>query len=69
MKTASLSPAPKASRKLTRDQLLELEQKEKTSAQKLADTAITLLPVVSGLAAMLEYALLPNAFANPRPVM
>lgn len=67
MKTASLSPAPKASRKLTRDQLLELEQKEKTSAQKLADTAITLLPVVSGLAAMLEYALLPNAFANPRP--
>lgn len=68
MKTASLSSSPKALDKLTRDQLIELEQKEKTPAQKLLDCIIMALPLLCGAVAVLEYTLLPDGFANNNPL-
>ena len=45
---------------LTRRQLKELEEKEKTPIQKIIEFIILILPLVSGVVAILEYLLIPN---------
>ena len=45
---------------LTRQQLKELEQKEKTRGQKILDLVIMLLPVICGFIAVIEYWEVPN---------
>ena len=45
---------------LTRRQLKELEEKEKTPAQKTAEAIIMILPLLCGCIAMAEYVILPN---------
>lgn len=52
---------------LTRQQLQDLEAKEKTAAQKILDGIIMALPVVCGLIAIFEYLLIPNGNDNDNP--
>lgn len=52
---------------LTRQQLKELEAKEKTGWQKALDWIIMLLPFVCGMVAMLEYWMVPNGSPNDNP--
>ena len=52
---------------LTRQQLQELEEKEKTPFQRFLDWVITILPAICGGVAMLEYWMLPNEYSNERP--
>lgn len=52
---------------LTRQQLKELEEKEKTRSQKIADKIIILLPVLCGLFAIWEYWEIPNNSPNSKP--
>ncbi len=52
---------------LTRRQLKELEEKEKTPAQKLAETIIMVLPILCGGIALAEYLIIPNNSRNPKP--
>lgn len=53
--------------KLTRQQLKELEEKEKTSLQKWLDRIIMILPVACGLFAIWEYWEIPNNSPNKNP--
>ncbi len=52
---------------LTRQQLKELEQKEKSPLRKFLDLVILLLPVLCGFAAMAEYKLIPDNSPNSNP--
>ncbi len=52
---------------LTRQQLRELEEKEKTRGQKILDGIIMVLPLICGGAAMLEYWMVPNGSPNKNP--
>ena len=52
---------------LTRDQLQQLEQKEQTSLQRAVDFVITLLPLLCGAIAALEYLLVPDRYNNAHP--
>ena len=52
---------------LNRRQLKELEEKEKTPAQKTAEVIVMLLPLHSGCIAMAEYVILPNKSRNAKP--
>lgn len=52
---------------LTRRQLKELEEKEKTPAQKLREAVIMILPLICGLIALLEYLLIPDNSRNAKP--
>ncbi len=52
---------------LTRQQLKELEEKEKTRGQKIIDWIIMLLPIVCGLIAIIEYWEVPNGSQNSDP--
>ena len=52
---------------LTRRQLKELEEKEKTPAQKTAEAIILLLLLLCGGIALLEYLLVPNNSRNRNP--
>ena len=52
---------------LTRRQLKELEEKEKTPAQKLAEAVIMLLPFICGFIALAEYLFIPNNSRNRNP--
>lgn len=52
---------------LTRQQLKELEEKEKTRGQKIVDQIITMLPIICGLIAIIEYWEVPNASPNDNP--
>ncbi len=52
---------------LTRQQLKELEEKEKSFAQKILDVVISLLPIICGIAAILEYQLIPDGSSNNDP--
>ena len=54
--------------KLTRQQLKELEQREKTRGQKFLDLIIVLLPIVCGCVAMAEYHYVPNNSPNANPM-
>lgn len=52
---------------LSRQQLRQLEAKEKTKFQIILDWIIMILPVVCGIIAILEYKLVPDAFSNSEP--
>lgn len=52
---------------ITRQKLLELEKKEKTSFEKIVDGIILLLPFVCAGIAVLEYIYIPNNVGNPFP--
>ncbi len=53
--------------KLTRQELLELEEKEKTPLQKFLDYVIIALPLICGLVSVLEYQLIPDNSTNKNP--
>lgn len=53
---------------LTRRELKELEEKEKTPMQKLLEAVIMVLPVLCGVIALLEYLLLPDLSRNKNPM-
>ncbi len=53
--------------RLTRQQLKELEEKEKTGFQKALDYLIMILPFICGVAAVLEYWMIPNGSPNSNP--
>ncbi len=53
--------------RLTRQQLKELEEKEKTAWQKALDGVILILPLFCGGAAILEYWMIPNGSPNKNP--
>lgn len=59
----------KSMNKLTREQLLELEEREKTPKQKRADLFFVFMPLVCGMIALLEYLLMPDVNANPMPYL
>lgn len=52
---------------LNRRQLKELEEKEKTHAQKILEAIVMILPIICGIAAMTEYLMLPNSSRNRNP--
>lgn len=52
---------------LTRQQLKELEEKEKTRGQKILDWIIRLLPILCGGVAVWEYVAIPDGIANNNP--
>lgn len=58
---------PDAAGRLTREQLLQLEQRKKTPAQRAMDFIITLLPMVCCAVAVLEYLLVPDKYNNASP--
>lgn len=53
---------------LTRRELKELEEKEKTPIQKIIEVIIMILPLLCGGVALLEYLLLPNPQLNRNPM-
>ncbi len=53
---------------LTRRQLKELEEKEKTPLQKVIEFIVMVLPLVCGTIAILEYLLIPDKTRNPNPM-
>lgn len=56
-----------SNKQLTRQQLLEMEEKEKTPFQKFLDYLIVSLPVICGLISICEYVLIPDNSANKNP--
>ena len=52
---------------LTRQQLKELEEKEKTRSQKILDFIVMILPVICGFIAIIEYWEVPNGSPNSQP--
>jgi len=52
---------------LTRQQLRELEEKEKTRGQKILDGIIMILPLVCGGVAVLEYWMITNGRPHKNP--
>ena len=61
------SAEPASLSTLTRRQLKELEEKEKTPAQKTAEAVVMILPLLCGYIAMMEYLILPNNSRNGKP--
>lgn len=59
----------KSMAKLTREQLLELEEREKTPKEKLFDVVFMLMPVVFALISLAEYTMLPDLNPNPMPYL
>ena len=53
---------------LTRRELKELEEKEKTPVQKVEEALIMALPAVCGAAALSEYLLIPDLARNKNPM-
>ena len=52
---------------LSRQQLRELEAKDKTTFQVILDWIIMILPMICGVAAILEYKLIPDEISNKKP--
>ena len=67
LKKAKYDEDSKSSKKLTREELMELEEKDKTPRQKLIDKIITMLPILMLVIALAEYLLLPDLNPNPMP--
>ncbi len=63
----SIKIDPQKKNGLTRQELRELEAKEKTEAQRLAEKVILFFPNVCGIAAVLEYMLIPDNSMNRNP--
>lgn len=61
---------PEAARleNLTRRELKELEEKEKTPIQKAFEFIIMILPLICGVIAILEYLLIPDKTMNKNPM-
>lgn len=57
----------KESKSLSRQQLRELEAKEKTKFQIVLDWIIMFLPILCGVIAILEYELIPDGSKNKNP--
>lgn len=57
----------KSSAKLTREQLMELEERDKTPRQKMFDKIITVMPGFMAVIALSEYLLFPDINPNPMP--
>lgn len=57
----------KSMAKLTREQLMELEEREKTPREKAYDAIFLLLPILLAAASIAEYVLMPDANPNPMP--
>lgn len=53
---------------LTRRELKELEEKEKTPAEKVLEFIIMILPIICGGVAILEYLILPDLAMNKNPM-
>ena len=53
---------------LTRRQLKELEEKEKTPVEKVMEFIIMILPIICGGVALLEYLLIPDLAMNRNPM-
>lgn len=53
---------------LTRRELKELEEREKTPIQKVLEVIIMILPIACGVIALLEYVLLPDLSRNKNPM-
>lgn len=54
---------------LTRRELKELEEKEKTPIQKVIETIVMILPLVCGGVAILEYLMIPDKTINRNPML
>ena len=65
--TDSKAAMPADTEKLTRQQLRELETKEKSKGQRILDRFIMALPFLCGLAAICEYCFIPNKSPNDNP--
>ena len=59
----------KSRSKLTREQLMELEERVKTPRQKFFDKVFLALPPVMGAIALAEYNILPDLNPNPMPYL
>ena len=64
----SVKTDPQKNSGLTRQELRELESKEKTAAQRLAEKVILFFPNVCGLIAVSEYMLIPGQQYEPESV-
>ncbi len=67
LKSGKYTEDAKSSGKLTRAQLMELEEREKTPQQKMFDKIITALPSLMAAVALVEYLTLPDINPNPMP--
>lgn len=67
LKRSKYNEDAKSAGKLTRDQLMELEEKDKTPRQKMIDKIITMAPILMMVIALAEYLLLPDINPNPMP--
>lgn len=59
----------KSRSKLTREQLMELEERVKTPRQKFFDKVFLALPIIMFAVALAEYNLLPDVNPNPMPYL
>ena len=69
LKNGKYNEDAKSSNKLTRAQLMELEERDKTPKEKMMDAIITFLPIVALAIGLAEYLLLPDINPNPMPHM
>ena len=69
LKNGKYNEDAKSSNKLTRAQLMELEERDKTPREKLLDAIITFLPIVALVIGLAEYLLIPDINPNPMPHM
>lgn len=69
LKNGKYNEDAKSSNKLTRAQLMELEERDKTPKEKMMDAIITVLPIVALVIGLAEYLLIPDINPNPMPHM
>ena len=69
LKNGTYNEDAKSSNKLTRAQLMELEERDKTPREKLFDAIITVLPMAAIILGLAEYLLIPDCNPNPMPHM
>lgn len=69
LKNGKYNEDAKSSNKLTRAQLMELEERDKSPRERLMDAIITILPIPAVLIALAEYLLIPDCNPNPMPHM
>ena len=69
LKNGKYNEDAKSSAKLTREELMELEEKDKTPRQKMMDKILMTLPILMFIIALAEYLLLPDINPNPMPHM
>lgn len=69
LKNGKYNEDAKSSNKLTRAQLMELEERDKTPREKLFDAIITVLPMAAIILGLAEYLLIPDCNPNPMPHM